>query len=464
LAFEGEDMARSTRNLTVVDDSSATNGRALKLLNNDRASFTFTSSAGMARVLLRLRGDQCGDPPEPRVAVELDDERHGIWSSLISATDRYVLYEGFVDVPAGTHTLYVHMTNDLNKAPGFFFPGCSRNLFLDTVALKDMPALFAPDSYRNAPLPDDAPVDPLSAEYRAALLANLDGLKGDSPRTVNTNDWSTPVYVVPIQQARVAVKVQRGQEHTPSPTAIASLEQDQWARVPLPAAAQPADPEEAGHDRNLVVYQPETDTLWEFFMFRYGVTGKPQAIYGGRLTDVSRNPGYFTGPLDDPPGPGRRSGAAATSIPLLAGLQTVDELRRGSIDHAVAFAVPNVRENFCRWPAQRTDDHPFAGPALPEGIRFRLPAGLDLDQFSLTPYGRMVARAVQRHGMVLTDGGGNFAFEAEDATRFDVNPYDEIFGAAPAYGANGVLRNFPFDRLVALRDDSGEQCPWPVAW
>jgi hypothetical protein len=218
----------------------------------------------------------------------------------------------------------------------------------------------------------------------------------------------------------------------------------------------------ADGDRNLVIYQPETDTLWEFFRFSYDVTGKPQAVHGGRMTEVSRNPGHFTGPLDVPAGPGRGYGAAATSIPLLAGLQTLRELRAGSIDHVVAFAVPHVRQDLCRWPAQRTDTMSFGEPALPEGIRFRLPADLDLDQFPMTSYGRIVARAVQRHGMVLTDRGTNFAFEAEDPTRFGGDPYAEIFGSAQPSGANGVLRGFPFDRLVALRDDSGQPCPWNV--
>jgi hypothetical protein len=461
LAFEGEAMLRSTTHMTVVNDSLATNGRALKLLNNDRASYTFTTGAGFARILLRLRGDQCGDPPQPQVSVELDQRDNRVWSSPVGARDEYVLYEGFVNVTAGTHTVYVHMTNDYKQASRLFTPGCDRNLFVDTVALKDMPGWFAPDSYRNAALPADAPVDPLSAEYRDALVANLDGLRGDSPRTVNTREWSTPVYIVPAHQRRVPVEVAGGDEHSPTTASAVDTLAQQWAKVPLPAGAQPADPTQDDHDWNLVVYQPETDTLWEFFRFRYdGMTGKPEAVYGGRMTEVSRNPGYFTGPSDDPAGPGRRYGAAATSIPLLAGLQTLDELRKGSIEHAVAFAAPNVRESFCRWPAQRTDaNQPFAGAALPAGIRFRLPAGLDLDQFDLSPYGRMVARAVQRYGMVLTDGGSNFAFEAEDPTRFGGNPYADIFGPGPIRGTDGVLRGFPFDRLVALRDDSGQPCP-----
>jgi hypothetical protein len=462
LSFEGEDMVRSSAHMTVVNDSAATNGRALKLLNNDRASSTFTTTARTARVLLRLRGEQCGDPPLPQVAVELDSTGNRIWTSPISARDDYVLYEGFVDIPAGTHTLYVHMTNDYKQAPRLFTPGCDRNLFVDTVALKDMPRLFAAGSYRNAALPDGAPVDPLSDVYRDALVANLDGARGTSPRTVNTREWSTPVYIVPAQQRRVPVAVQEGHEHSATTVSAVDTLEQQWLDVPLPPGAQPADPTQDDHDWNLVIYQPETDTLWEFFRFNYDdMSGKPQAVYGGRMTDVSSNPGYFTGPYDDPAGPGRRYGAAATSIPLLAGLQTLKELRAGAINHAVAFSVPNVREGVCRWPAQRTDTtQPFSGAALPEGIRFRLPADLDLSQFDLTPYGRMVARAVQRYGMVLTDGGTNFAFEAEDPTRFGGDPYAPIFGPGQIRGADGVLRGFPFDRLVALRDDSGQSCPW----
>jgi hypothetical protein len=459
LTIQGEEMVPSSRHVDVVSDDAAPDGQALRFLNNDRASRSFASTDDYDRILLSLRGDQCGSPPQPSVAIELDEPGNRVWAAPIGATGSYRVYEAFVKVPAGEHTLHVRMTNDFTQAAFLLNRSCSRTLYLDGVTLKDMPSMFAPGSYRNAPLADDAPLDPHSDVYRQSLERYLDGLRGDRARGVNTSHWSAPVYVVPAHQAPVRVEVDRYGTHSPaSGDVVASLEK-QWARVPLPPRARPAD---AGRrrDNQLVVYQPETDTLWEFFGFsHHPLTGRPRAQYGGQMRDVSRNPGHFTGPGGDPAGPGSSYGASATSIPLLAGLQRLDELRRGSIDHVVAFNMPNVKVGFCRWPAQRTDgddwepDLPRNVQPLPEGIRFRLPPSTDVDDPAMTPYGRMVARAVQRYGMVLTDGGTNFAFEAEDATRFRGDPYAEILGP-DHWGADGVLRNFPWGELQALAETS----------
>lgn len=466
LAFEGESMTPSTEFVSVVSDAAATNGQAMRFLTNHPASKTFTSTTTYKRILLRLRGAQCGDPPQPQVAVELDSPTNRVYAAPVDATSSYVLYEAFIEVPAGTHTLYVHMTNDFNQAATVLKPACSRDLWLDTVALKGMPRLFAADSYVNAPLAADAPIDAYSALYRSALEDYLEGLNQDTEFGVNAAHSSTPVYVVPAQQARVKVIAPDGQ---------ATL-QAQWNSVPLPPGAQAADAEAtdwagSDQDNHLVVYQPETDTLWEFYKFRYNAFGQPAATFGGRMTQVSQNPGHFT---DPPTGPGKGYGASATSIPLLAGLQRIDELQRGSIDHVVMFQVANANAGFCRWPAQRSDGTnnnivglPTSRP-IPEGLRFRFPASLDIDAIpGMTNYGRMVARAVQRYGMVLTDRGGVFAFEAEDPTPTGQNPYPAIFEGQQNYGLaedqNFALRNFPWGQLQALAETGPRPAACPAA-
>jgi hypothetical protein len=326
-----------------------------------------------------------------------------------------------------------------------------------------MPRLFAADSYRNSPLPDDAPIDAFSGHYRQILIEHLQGLEEPGAFGVNTKNSSAPVYTVPAHQRRVRVEVDQGLLGSRSDASAAAL-QAQWNDVPLPPGAQPANAGELGRDNHLVVYQPASDTLWEFHGFRYDLFGNPRADYGGRMTNVSQNPGHFTGPLDSPPGPGTWYGATATSIPLLAGLQRIDELRDGSIDHVVSFTAPNIRYGFCRYPAQRTDSRGAESDTpLPEGIRFRLPPGEITGFDELTPYGQMVAKAVQKYGMVFTDRGRNFAFEAEDPLPTGANPYpDEIFGGDDAYGADPedpgfVLRNFPWQDLQALADPYPER-------
>ena len=113
----------------------------------------------------------------------------------------------------------------------------------------------------------------------------------------------------------------------------------------------------------MVVWQPSTDTMWEFWRARQvgrlaRALGRP---HDGRLEE----PGYFTDPNP-------RWGATATSLPLLGGLMRLDELEAGRIDHALAFALPESRADAFSWPAQRTDGNSNHLNAIPEGARFRL--------------------------------------------------------------------------------------------
>jgi hypothetical protein len=281
----------------------------------------------------------------------------------------------------------------------------------------------------NAPLLAGEPIDPNSSTMVRELASEVES-RGAA---VNHSCWSTPVWQVKRRQARVRVAADNP-----------ALDR-QFARVPLPRAARAA----CGQDAQLTVWQPSTDTLWEFFGFRRDTTGAPRATFGGRIRGVSHNPGHFT----DDPGPG--FGATATSIPLLAGLQRIAELRAGRIDHAVAFAMRRPAACF-RWPAQRQDGDRHRSNALapPEGARLRLPASLDLESLGLTPYGLVLARAVQRYGMVLRDRASLPVLYAEAPRRDGSHPYAAIFGDRPA-NQDTVLRNFPWNKLQVLAPAPG---------
>jgi hypothetical protein len=62
--------------------------------------------------------------------------------------------------------------------------------------------------------------------------------------------------------------------------------------VPIPAAAKPAE----GTDQHMVVWQPSTNTMWEFWHAQ-DVNGAWHARWGGRMTDVSSSPGFSQQPL-----------------------------------------------------------------------------------------------------------------------------------------------------------------------
>ena len=304
--------------------------------------------------------------------------------------------------------------------------------------------LFAETSVWNEPLADEHPVDPRSPalvqELRRIVKKATDAHDGP---WIASRQHSTPIYTVGEDQATVRVKLDVEEE---------SNMQGAFDKVPLPEDARPA----AGVDQHLTVWQPSTDTLWEFWKLERREDGW-HARWGGGMKDVSENPGHFE--PDSWPGARPYWGATASSLPLLGGLITLEEVRERKIDHALAFALPSIRTRQYALPAQRTDGRDPRPEAIPMGARFRLDPKLDLDKLKLPPVTRMIAEAVQRHGMVLRDTASTIQFYAEDFTVSGRNPFPELIG--PDYPDNywRQLAQFPWDRLQALKMDLRTQPP-----
>jgi hypothetical protein len=292
--------------------------------------------------------------------------------------------------------------------------------------------LFGANSFWNRRLGDDAPVDPRSDAYVAELRRQL---KVASP-WINTTQYSTPVYRVPAGQPTERVVLD---------TNLWALQRE-WEAVPIPPGARPA----AGSDKHLVIHQPSTDTLWEFWHLERR-DGTWHARWGGKMTGVSANPGYFTGAQSS-------WGATATSLPLAGGLMTIDEVRRGSIDHALALAIPHPKAREFSWPAQRTDGSNYAADAIPEGARFRLDPTLDLDSLRLPRLVRLMAEAAQRYGLVVRDKAGAVVFYGEDSTPTGSDPWRGSAGFFEGQYPNRLLERFPWDRLQALQTEMA--CCW----
>lgn len=101
------------------------------------------------------------------------------------------------------------------------------------------------------------------------------------------------------------------------------------------------------------------------------------------------------------------SSADAGGFPITAMLFTVEEIAAGSIDHAIRFILPNsrIRKNAYVRPATHTTFAAHGGKdAPPYGVRFRLRDDFPLETLP-SEGARVVARALQRYGMILADGG-----------------------------------------------------------
>jgi hypothetical protein len=277
---------------------------------------------------------------------------------------------------------------------------------------------FSPRSAWNRPLSRRVRPHPRSGALVRELRRQVEG----SGAWINSYEYSAPVYRVPRRQRRLRVRLD---------TEYPQLER-QFASVPVPRDAEPA----AGSDAHMVVWQPARDTMWEFWKMRHAGDGW-HARWGGRMRRVSCNRGAFKAPL----------GATATGLPLLGGLIGAGELRRGRIDHALAFALPEARSGVFAPPATRTDGLTADRRAIPLGTRFRLPPGLDLDRLGLTGPARVIAEAVQRYGMIARDKSGAVTFYAEAPTPRRRLDYGRLFGGRTAAE---LLQRFPWDRLRAL--------------
>ncbi len=150
-------------------------------------------------------------------------------------------------------------------------------------------------------------------------------------------------------------------------------------------------------DCHLVVHHVPSNRLYE--MWRADITGG--IFKGGCLAvwDLTRK--Y--------PATGRGVGctsADAAGFPIAPLLFTADEVAAGEIPHAIRFILPNdrIRRGVYVAPATHSTSATRGSASTPPyGARFRLRADFPVD---LLPAGaRVVARALQRHGMFLADGG-----------------------------------------------------------
>ncbi len=296
---------------------------------------------------------------------------------------------------------------------------------------------FSPTSFWNAPLSADAPLDPGSARLTGAFEAEVGReLRRGSGPSIGTSSYGVPIYTVGPDQPEVSVRLASS---SPAPALQAAFE-----AVPLPPDAEPT----GGTDSNLVVWQPSSDRLWEFWRFQRTPQG-PQASWGGAMRDVSSNPGVY--------GPEAWAeakpwwGSSASSLSIAGGVITLEDLRRGEINHALALAIPEVRAGVYSSPAQRSDGGSENPLSLPEGAHLRLDPSLDIAALHLPRTTRLIAEAAQRYGILVRDGATVVHFFGQDPVTAAKNPYLGPGGYFEGDSPSQLLASFPWSRLQLLK-------------
>jgi serine/threonine-protein kinase len=120
--------------------------------------------------------------------------------------------------------------------------------------------------------------------------------------------------------------------------------------------------------------------------------------------------------------------ADAAGLPIAPLVFNADELAAGSINHAIRFTLPNprIRAHVFVHPATHAGAPRGPVSAPPMGARFRLKASYDLSK--LTPAAQVVARAMQKYGMFLSDGG-NITLTAQNDADTKAKYADMDFGS-----------------------------------
>jgi hypothetical protein len=295
---------------------------------------------------------------------------------------------------------------------------------------------FSPTSLWNEEVPADAPLDPSSSAVISTFAARVAAEEqADQGPWINTTAYSVPVYTVPAGQPDVRVHLTGTSEPALS---------DAWKAVPLPPTATPA----TGADGLLVVWQPSTDRLWEFWRLVHKPEGW-SASWGSAMEHVSSSQGAYS--TSAWPGAEPWWGASASSLSLVGGLISLEDLKLGQINHALEMAIPDVRSGVYAAPAQRSDGKTADTLSLPEGAHLRLNPNLNLATLHLPRLTLMLAEAAQRYGIFVTDSSATTVFDAQDPTGPEANPYTGAGGYFEGQQPNKLLASFPWNQLELLK-------------
>lgn len=296
-------------------------------------------------------------------------------------------------------------------------------------------SIFAPNSFWYTPIPANAPLHANSASFVSDFQRQIKTYYGNV--TINTTDYASPVFIADATTPTTSVGFLDCQGKGSTDAGLMS----QWSAVPIPSNASPAD----GTDQEMTIYQPSTNTMWEFWVTQKS-NGKWQACWGGQMKNTSTNQGIWASGY----------GTTATGLPFLGGQITAEELKRGEIRHAIGIAlVDSAAWNNISWPAQRGDG--TGSGVIPEGSRFRLNPSVNVDALNMHPAAKIIAKAAQKYGFVVWDKAGAISIRVQNPKSYTAlgqpDPYVAIYNGTPNYS---ILNGFPWDQLQFMPKDYGK--------
>jgi chitodextrinase len=172
--------------------------------------------------------------------------------------------------------------------------------------------------------------------------------------------------------------------------------------VPIPLGTQP-DPNTDGH---LAIWDPTTANEYDLY----------QAAFNGTNWSRASGAAFNTRASD-----GIVFGSNAACFPLLGGLIRPEEIEAGLIEHPLVFGMANASTGYVK-PAIHGTGSAFNATALQAGNHLQLDPSINVDALAIQPWEKTIAKALQKYGMYLRDGGGALAIYAENPINRGQSP------------------------------------------
>lgn len=237
----------------------------------------------------------------------------------------------------------------------------------------------------------------------------------DVPVRPESQSWIAALGTIPVTPS-FGSKIYMG--HSPgvpfnpvtSKTRRIDVHITQWKKNSYPGPFPIADPPYIenfplyGGDQHYLAIDVDARRAWELIALRSWF-GRWEADSGASWS------------MDDLTYP--HGSTIAARMPLLPGAVTFDDVASGSVDHAIFASSRISARGRWIWPARGADGVSDDPSAPPMGAWLRLKADADLSK--LGPQAKIIAKAAQTYGVIISDTGPKFGLRGTADRRWDSN-------------------------------------------
>jgi len=180
---------------------------------------------------------------------------------------------------------------------------------------------------------------------------------------------------------------------------------------PLGSDTQIEGGSNASGDRHAIIVDKSSCRLYELWDVRHTSRGRTAGSGATWLltSNALRRAGWTS--------------ADAAGLAILPGLLRYDEVRSGTVDHAIRFTTNTTTKSYI-WPARHQAGSTSSTAYPPMGARFRLKASFRISSYRSDT--QVVLRAMKTYGLVLADNGSPWYFQGTTDTHWPSALLDQL--------------------------------------